>query len=282
MRDFLNNKSVKLLVTTLAIVLIFSIMGAMGTPWVSSVFSLATGGLSKVSAAVTEKATSKSYKELQAENEELKKEIADLRAQLVDYYDLQDENARLWQYYGIKKENEDYELVPANVMRRDANSDFYSFTLDVGTTDGVNVEDVVITQNGLVGYVSKVDAYSCKVTTILSPDAQVGAFDKNTGDSGIVTGNAKYCDKNQTKLTNIDSTSLTAVGDVITTSGLGGVYPNGLIIGEVKDIKYDDYDATKYAVIEPYEDIRAVTDVAVITNFDTKGKIITDSTEASE
>lgn len=279
MKDLLNNKSVKVLLGTVAIVLIISILGSMGTPWVSSVVNFATQGLSKVSAAATNSASSKTKDELEKENQQLKKEIADLRAQLVDYYDLKDENARLWQYYGIKKENEDYEILPANVIRRDANQDFYSFTADVGTTDGVNVQDPVINENGLIGYVSEVNATSCKVTTILSPDAQVGATDKNTGDNGIITGNALYCDKNQTTLINIDSTSNVKVGDIISTSGLGGVYPDNVVIGEVKELNYDLFDATMYAVVEPYQDITQVTNVVVLTNFSTKGKITVDATE---
>ena len=62
-------------------------------------------------------------------------------------------------------------------------------------------------------------------------------------------------------------------GDIIVTSGIGGVYPADLILGEVTNIRYDDYDAAKYAVVKPYEDIKSVTDVVVLTDFKNKGEI---------
>lgn len=273
MKDFFANKSVKILTVTLVLLIAAAILGAAGNPWVSSAFNFVTGGLSKVSAAVTAAAENKSYQELQEENERLKKEVGDLRAQLVDYYDIKDENARLWKYYDIKKSHADYEILPASVIRRDPNEQFASFTVDRGTSSGVELLDPVITENGLIGFVSSVNAVGSKVTTILSPDLQAGALDKKTGDSGVVSGNALYAHKNKTTLTKIDATSTVQKGDVVVTSGIGGIYPKNLIIGKVTAIKYDEYDATKYAVVESYEDIKKVTDVVILTGFKNKGEI---------
>lgn len=273
MKDLFNIKSIKILSITLALVVIFSVAGADGNSVIASVFNSLTGGLSKVSAVGTNALSNKSYDELLEENQQLKQENADLRTQLVDYYRLRDENARLWKYYDIKKSNTDYEILPATVIRRDSNDDFYSFTADAGTADGVSVQDPVITENGLVGFVSSVNSSSCHITTILSPDIQAGAIDVKTNESGIVSGNTRYSDKNKTTLVNIDSSGNINEGDIIVTSGLGGVYPAGLIVGEVKSIEYDDYDTTKFAVIKPYEDIRTLTDVIILTDFETKGEI---------
>jgi rod shape-determining protein MreC len=215
----------------------------------------------------------KTYEELEKENTKLKKENADLRTQLVDYYNIKDENARLWKYYKIKKQNPDYELVPASVIRRDSSSDFYSFTVDVGSTMGVSVQDPVVTENGLVGFVSSVNGANCKVTTILSPETQAGALDKKTKDSGIISGSAVYSDKNLTTLTKVNTTSTIAKGDIIVTSGIGGVYPANLIVGKVKSVKFDKNEATKYTVVEPYDDIRTLTEVVIITDFKNQGEI---------
>lgn len=282
MKEFFANKSIKILTITLSVLIILAILGAAGNPWVSSGFNLITGGLSKVSAAVTSSAREKTYDELLKENEKLSKEVADLRTQLVDYYDLKDENARLWKYYKIKKDNEDYDIVPASVIRRDTNEDFYAFTIDAGTSSKIELQDPVITENGLIGFISSVNATSSKVTTILSPDLQAGALDKKTKDSGVVTGNTVYADKNQAIFTKIDATSATKKGDIIVTSGIGGIYPANLIIGKINSIEYDEYDATKYAVVEPYDDIKSVTDVVVLTDFENKGEIAekTSPTEA--
>lgn len=271
MREFFSTKSAKILIVTLVVILIIAILGATGNPWVSSAFNFLTNGLSTVTANVTE--GGKSYDELKAENEKLKQEAADLRTQLVDYYDIKSENARLWKYYKLKKTNPDFEIMPASVIRRDTNEAFYSFTIDAGSSSGISVLDPVLTENGVIGFVNSVNATSSKVTTILSPDMQAGAVDKKTGESGVVSGNAILSDENKTAFTKIDANAKVKKGDIIVTSGIGGVYPADLILGEVTEIKYDDYDAAKYAVVKSYEDIRAVTDVVVLTDFKNKGEI---------
>ena len=256
MREFLSTKSAKILIATLAVILVVAILGATGNPWVSSAFSFITNGLSSVTANLTD--GDKDYETLKAENEKLKHDIADLRTQLVDYDDVKSENARLWKYYKLKKSNPDYEILPASVIRRDTNEAFYSFTIDAGTSSGISVQDPVITENGVIGFVNSANATSSKVTTILSPDMQAGA--------GL-------SDENRTAFTKIDANAKVKKGDIIVTSGIGGVYPADLILGKVTDIRYDDYDAAKYAVIKPFEDIKAVTDVVVLTDFKNKGEI---------
>ena len=114
---------------------------------------------------------------------------------------------------------------------------------------------------------------SCKIKTILSPDAKVGALDKPSKDSGIISGGAELADENQTRLTVISEQNNIKPGDLIVTSGIGGVYPGDLIVGTVKGLKYDSFDASLYAVIEPYEDIRNVTEVVIITEFTEKSII---------
>lgn len=279
MKDFFKNKNIRICTVTLAAIVIISVIGASGSPFVSSLVGVVTNGLSNVASAAGNRASQKSYEELQKENKRLKSENADLRTQLVDYYDIKEENARLWKYYAIKKENPDYELVPASVIRRDPADDFYSFTIDAGKALGVSLRDPVVTENGLVGFISSVNGANAKVTTILSPVTKAGALDKVTNDTGIISGNALYCDKNLTTLTKVNTTSTIKKGNIVVTSGIGGVYPENLIVGKVQSVKFNQNDATKYAVVKPYEDIRSVTDVVVITAFKNQGEISEKSSE---
>ncbi|MEE1219596.1 MAG: rod shape-determining protein MreC [Ruminococcus sp.] len=270
--NFKNNKNFKVLIITLVIVIVMSVFSLCDNSFVGSIINGFTRGLSQVTASFVASADTASYEELLADNEKLKSENAQLREQLVDYYDVKNENIRLWEYYELKKENPSYSIMPASVIMRDANEDFYSFTLDIGSVQGVSVNDPVITENGLVGWVSRVDASTCKVKTILSPDTKAGAIDKQTNDSGIISGSVSLSDKNLTALNKIAEDNKIKKGDIIVTAGTGGVYPKNLIIGKVKEVKFNSYDTTVYAVVEPYEDIRAVTTAAVITDFSGKGE----------
>ena len=98
-------------------------------------------------------------------------------------------------------------------------------------------------------------------------------MDKQSNDSGIISGSASLCDDNLTSLTKIEENNKIKVGDMIVTSGTGGIYPGNLIIGKVKEIKFNSYDTSRYAIVEPYEDIRKIASAAVITDFDTKGEV---------
>lgn len=269
----IHNKNFKTLIVTLVILCCLSILSIGENSVIPSVINGFTNGLFTVSAQATASADTVSYDELLAENEKLKQENAELRNQLSDYYDIKEENEKLWNYYDLKKENPSYKILPASVIMRDANDDFYSFTLNIGTSSGVGVNNPVITENGLVGWVCRADLTTCKVKTILSPETKAGAIDKQSGDSGIVSGSAVLCDQNLTSLTKIAEDNKIKEGDMVVTSGIGGIYPGDLIIGKVKEIKFDSYDISRYAVIEPYEDIKTITDAAVITDFDTKGEV---------
>ena len=269
----LHNRNIKALAITLAILCCLSVLSIGENSVIPSVINGITNGLFTVSAQAVASADTLSYDELLSENEKLKQENAELRKQLSDYYDIKEENEKLWNYYDLKKENPSYKILPASVIMRDANDDFYSFTLNIGTSSGVEVNNPVITENGLVGWVCRADLTTCRVKTILSPETKAGAIDKQSGDSGIVSGSAVLCDQNLTSLTKIAEDNKIKEGDMVVTSGIGGIYPGDLIIGKVKEIRFDSYDISRYAVIEPYEDIKTITDAAVITDFDTKGEV---------
>lgn len=268
MKELFKSPKFKTLITLLIVIILISFISfSVGRNPFSSLVNGMTEGLAKVSAETSQKLTKKTYDELLAENEKLKDENSQLRTQLVDYYDVKQENARLWKYYDLKEDNPQYELLPASVIRRDPSDDFYSFTIDKGTGDGVSVNDAVITSAGVVGRVYQCDISSSKIKTILSPDTSISVLDSKTNDSGVVTGNALFSDQNLTTLTKISASSTMQVGDIITTSGIGGVYPKNLIVGEITELKQDTYDTSVYAVVKPYEDIREVLDVVVITDF---------------
>ena len=271
MRKFLHNKNSKILIITLVILTVMSVFSHNGSNIFSGAVNTVTKGLSTLTAGAA--SSDKSKEELEKENEQLKKENAELREQLVDYLDAKEENAKLWKYYELKKENPSYDILPAGVLRRDANHDNLTYTLHKGSTDNEELTNHVLKENGHIGCVSDVELTTWRVRTILSPDTKASAIDKKTSDNGIISGNAEYCDDNLTCLTKIAENNKIKVGDIVVTSGTGGVYPKNLIIGKVKELKKNSYDTTQYTIIEPYEDIHTPPYKTIITDFDGKGEV---------
>lgn len=282
MKDFLKSTSVKVFLSVLLVVVLISLFNNNSSDSLlsSGVNSLVLP-LSKVTAAATmDNADNKSMDELKAENAELAEENENLRAQLVDYYNTKLENGRLWKFYELKKENPDYTLIPAVVVRRDTNADFYSFTIDKGTSSGIKVEDPVVTDNGIIGWVSEADTNTSRIVTLLSPQTAISAKDIASSDTGVVTGSDQYSNKNQTMLTKLPTNHKVKEGDIISTTGISGLYPKDMIVGEVISIEYDKFDTSYYAVVEPYDVIRKLTEVAVIIDFTDQGEVlISESTD---
>lgn len=211
--------------------------------------------------------------ELLEENEALEDEVNSLRDKLVDYESAMNENEFLKDFLEIKENNPDFVFCPAFITSRDPDDEFGGFTLDKGYHDGVELYDPVITDAGLVGYVTEVGFSSCKVTTVLSPSLTCGAYAARTSDSGVVSGTREFALEGTTRLYNIPRTCTIAVGDIIVTSG-GGIFPAKLIIGTVDNIQSDPVTSSLYAVIKPTVKLDEIKNVMILTSFDGQGDAI--------
>ena len=196
---------------------------------------------------------------------------------------MQQENAQLKNYLGLKENNPDYQFVSASVINRDPNNLYYTFTLDQGSNAGVKVNDPVITDQGVVGWVSQVSAMYCEVTTILSPDTNISATDKVNRESGTISSNAQLSDQGLIKLGLLEAGTTVQEGDIIVTSGIGGKFPKDLLIGNAVEVKPEENDVSLYATVEPFVDIKTVRDVIIITSFNGQGEVAdnTDTNNAS-
>ena len=206
--------------------------------------------------------------EVAQENEALRSEINELRAQLVNYEEYKHENEELRKYLDIeyKEEHPDFEMTPAAVVARDPDSRFYSFTIDKGSLDGVAPYDPVVCADGLVGRVKEVGLTYSKVITILDVEIDVGAYDARTRDIGIVNGSVALAADGRCIMNYLPRESGAAQGDLVVTSG-GNLYPKGLVIGKIARLDNAPGNISLYAEIEPTADIRNLTDVMVITSF---------------
>ncbi|HIQ59295.1 MAG TPA: rod shape-determining protein MreC [Candidatus Merdivicinus intestinavium] len=201
------------------------------------------------------------------ENIELKAQIDELRRQLVDYEDTKTENERLKEITGLKELNPDIEFQPAGVISRDPEDRFGSFTIDIGYLHGISVRDPVVTGSGLVGYVSKVGPTYANVTTILSPDCNVGAMEITTKDTGNITGTVELAAEGNTKLELLPRDTQVKEGDTIVTAGTSGLFPQNLVIGTVERVELETSGITSYAVIRPASEISEIKNVFVLTDF---------------
>lgn len=213
-----------------------------------------------------------SGRELSLENSELQNEINSLREQLADYEETKKENEFYKDYLGIKENNPDFVFADAVIIARDNDDPFGSFTLNKGSSSDIAKYDPVITNAGIVGYVTEVGLTSCKVTTILSPEITLGALDNRTSDSGVITGNFSLAQNGCCRFSNLARSCTVAVGDYVVTSG-EGIFPEGLLIGSVNNIGVDETNNSIYAEIKPFAEISEIREVMVITDFEGQGGI---------
>ena len=203
------------------------------------------------------------------EKSELQDEINRLNEQIADYEKIKAENEFYKNYLEIKDAHPDFQFESAVIISRDSNDEYGAFTIDAGSVDGIQVHDPVITDAGLVGYVSSVGLTTSKVTTILDPNISVGAIDSRTSDAGIIGGNLTLTSGGKTRMYNIRRTSSVAIGDYVVTSG-SGVFPKGLLIGKISNISQEEFKTSLYAEIEPFVNVREIRQVMVITDFSGK------------
>lgn len=288
MKDFFHSNSFKMLIAVIFI--LFGLMlftASNGSSIVSNLLGFVSTPMQKVSTVVTNNATTttqsvvRSNQDLLNENTALKKQVDELNKKLVQYYTYQQENAQLRKFLELKSENQDFKPVSAAVIGRDPNDVFYNFQIDKGTLSGVSVNDPVITEGGVVGWISSVSSSYSRVTTILSPDTKVSAIDKINRDSGVISSSIKLADGGLVKLGYLAANTTVKVGDMIVTNGLGGVYPRDLPIGTVTKVDHEEYDVSLYAEVKPFVDVKNVRDVMVITSFQGQGQTLPDPSASS-
>ena len=225
-----------------------------------------TSALSGGAASVWEKYTS--IDDVMDRNEQLEAENAELRQQMVDYDRIKAENDAYKALARIQDTNSEASYVSAFVIGRDPLDEFGGFTLDQGSTDGVAVNDAIISDRGyLLGVVVEVDATSCKVMTILHPSFNAAGVISRTRENGIITGSADYAADGQCVLTNLDRATEARKGDQVITTGLGGVFPANLLVGTVQEVVPEQSGKSSSAVILPGADPRTVKHVFIVTEY---------------
>lgn len=204
---------------------------------------------------------------------ELEKENAELRQQIVDYNQIKQENEWYSEILGLHERQPDYTFASGRVIGRDPSDVYGNFTISAGTNADVAVNDPVITTDGsLIGVVEEVGLTYAKVRTILDVESKVSAQISRTGDTGYTASQSLDMIREKTIiLSTLERSSGAAIGDYIVTSGIGGVYPSGLLIGTVTGVSGAADGMTLNAEVELFADVFDLKQVMVITSFDGQG-----------
>ncbi len=211
--------------------------------------------------------------ELQDRIEELEKENNELRNQMVDYDELKQTNDWYSEILGLHEENPEYTFASGRVIGREPSDYYGNFTISAGQNAGVSVNDPVVSTDGsLVGVVEEVGLTYAKVRTILDPSIKVASQISRTGDTAYTSGSTvDEARANRLRMTTLERSSGAAVGDYVITSGIGGVYPKGLLIGSVQEIANATDGMTLDANVDLFAEIYDLKQVMVITYFAGQG-----------
>ena len=209
-------------------------------------------------------AESKTYKE---ENERLMAENNELKRQNRDITHYREENEELKRLLGLQQNIEGYTTVAATVIAYSPNNWYDTIEISKGALSGIKVGNAVITSDGVVGKVTETGPNWSLVSTIIGPDNAMGVKISRTGDVAVVEGDRELYRSSVCKMTFIDKDANLIVGDLLETSGAGGVYPDGLVVGSVREVNADAMGNLNYAVVEPSVDFSRLHGVLVINGM---------------
>lgn len=234
-----------------------SIIGFVVTP-----FQDITTGIGSWVESTTDSAKDKTA--LLEENAKLKEELAKLQDKSKRLEQYEKENETLSSLLKIAQKYPDYKSTGTKIIAKNPGVWYNTFTVNKGTDDDVTANTILIAPGGVVGKILESGKNYSKAQSILDSRSAVPAMSLRTGDLGVVKGDYTLMNDGLCKMEYIDGEAQIAVGDEIVTSQLSEVYPEGLSIGKVTKIETDANGLTKYAVIEPFVDLKHLDTLLVI------------------
>lgn len=200
---------------------------------------------------------------LKEENEKLKEENSALQQSLREFEIIKSENTTLKEYVNLKDKYTEYTTVPAYVINKDISNYNDTIIINVGTKDGVEVNMTVISDKGLVGHIISVTDETAKVQTIVDTSSSISCTLTSSRDNIIAKGTLEG--KTLLRATFIPTEATIMQGDTVETSGLGGIYPKGILVGTVNKVINTQNVTDRYALIDTAVDFTKIETVLVIT-----------------
>lgn len=207
----------------------------------------------------------KSLREL---TESLKSENISLEKQIKDTQGLSKENEELKRMLNLKEKSVDISMEAANVAAKDPSNWYTTFTISKGSDYGIKRNQPVVDSNRyLIGQIIEVGENWSRVITVLDPQSSIGGLIRRSKVIGIIEGNSDLRYDGKCRLGYIARDTDIQNGDFVETSGLGGVFPKGLLIGTVSEVYDENATMSRAATVEPLANISKVDKVFVITSF---------------
>lgn len=275
MKEFFKTKTfIVLLCTALVLTIVPSVLSAMGlSSYMKSAVNIAVMPFQKAFNYVADAIDGfasyfTEFDRLAEENENLKAELEELREKSYDAVEMENDYKWLSEYLELKREHTDFIMTPANITGRESGNYMTVFTLDRGTAHGIKTGMPVITSDGVVGYIAEVGVNWSKVKTLLEATVSIGVYVERSGEIGLVTSDYVMSRENICEMKYLSDDADVEIGDRVLTSGYGTVYPRGLVLGYVSDIKHDDYSQSTIAYITPSAELSDLMRVMIITDYE--------------
>ena len=208
------------------------------------------------------------YDSLMAENESLRTQLAEAQQSARDGIEASEENVRLREALLLRQAHRDYILESAKVVLWSSSNWSSSFTISKGRTSGIELGDPVITEYGaLVGQVTELGETWATVSTIIDVDMSVGGYVSSSGASGMVVGEFAMMKNKTAKLTFLADGAQIFEGDEVLTSGSGGAFPAGLVIGTISNVQTEAGGQIEYGIVVPQCELDTLVQVFIIKDF---------------
>jgi rod shape-determining protein MreC len=233
-------------------------------PWVLRPFSFAAGWIqeSYVGFASGVTGTTRRYLDLvniNKENTKLKKENAELKAKLLNYDEISLENQRLNELLEFRT-NDSLKLIPARVVGQDLFAERSTIRIGIGSKDGVKKGMAVIHPKGVVGYVLSANIGSSVVLLLTDRYAVIDARVQRSRSRGIVKG----LNPTQAELVYLQRTDDVEIGDLVVSSGLDSIFPEGFPIAVVDNVHKESSGITQEVVLRPVVETSQLEEVFVV------------------
>lgn len=213
-----------------------------------------------------------SLKNVLKENKILKANVEKIESLKAENIELKQEINKLKEELNIDTVLSDYEYLNATVVSRNALYWYNLLTIDKGSKNGIEEGMVVINSTGLIGKITNVSKYSSDVKLITTNDTNNKISVTITNGDKRLTGliNSYVYEEGYLKVEGISNTETVMVGDLVYTSGLGGVFPSGVLIGSVESITTDVYDLAKIINVKPSANFDDINYVTILKRVDKK------------